>query len=82
MCSYREKKSEPQELMQLEGYTVDYSDPQPGVVCLPDEHCSSSNCWKHFWGFGAEFEQVGKIDLLIIFGALGLNLNKKEKFIY
>ncbi|XP_048864815.1 calcium-dependent secretion activator 2-like isoform X1 [Brienomyrus brachyistius] len=30
MCSYREKKSEPQELMQLEGYTVDYSDPQPG----------------------------------------------------
>ncbi|XP_012684903.2 calcium-dependent secretion activator 2 isoform X4 [Clupea harengus] len=31
MCSYREKKSEPQELMQLEGYTVDYSDPQPGL---------------------------------------------------
>uniref|UniRef100_A0A4W5JWC2 Calcium dependent secretion activator 2 n=1 Tax=Hucho hucho TaxID=62062 RepID=A0A4W5JWC2_9TELE len=31
MCSYREKKSEPHELMQLEGYTVDYSDPQPGL---------------------------------------------------
>uniref|UniRef100_A0A667XQF5 Calcium dependent secretion activator 2 n=1 Tax=Myripristis murdjan TaxID=586833 RepID=A0A667XQF5_9TELE len=31
MCSYREKKSEPQELMQLEGYTVDYCDPQPGL---------------------------------------------------
>lgn len=30
MCSYREKKSEPQELMQLEGYTVDYTDPHPG----------------------------------------------------
>ncbi len=30
MCSYREKKSEPQELLQLDGYTVDYSDPQPG----------------------------------------------------
>uniref|UniRef100_H3CYI5 Calcium dependent secretion activator 2 n=1 Tax=Tetraodon nigroviridis TaxID=99883 RepID=H3CYI5_TETNG len=30
MCSYREKKAEPQELMQLEGYTVDYCDPQPG----------------------------------------------------
>uniref|UniRef100_A0A287DA89 Calcium dependent secretion activator 2 n=1 Tax=Ictidomys tridecemlineatus TaxID=43179 RepID=A0A287DA89_ICTTR len=29
MCSYREKKSEPQELMQLEGYTVDYTDPHP-----------------------------------------------------
>uniref|UniRef100_A0A8C7IKS2 Calcium dependent secretion activator 2 n=1 Tax=Oncorhynchus kisutch TaxID=8019 RepID=A0A8C7IKS2_ONCKI len=33
MCSYREKKSEPHELMQLEGYTVDYSDPQPGLDC-------------------------------------------------
>ncbi|XP_054602490.1 calcium-dependent secretion activator 2 isoform X2 [Nothobranchius furzeri] len=31
MCSYREKKAEPQELMQLEGYTVDYCDPQPGL---------------------------------------------------
>ncbi|XP_041442345.1 calcium-dependent secretion activator 2 isoform X7 [Xenopus laevis] len=31
MCNYREKKSEPQELMQLEGYTVDYTDPQPGL---------------------------------------------------
>uniref|UniRef100_A0A6Q2XF11 Calcium dependent secretion activator 2 n=1 Tax=Esox lucius TaxID=8010 RepID=A0A6Q2XF11_ESOLU len=31
MCSYREKKAEPQELMQLDGYTVDYSDPQPGL---------------------------------------------------
>ncbi|XP_066579858.1 calcium-dependent secretion activator 2 isoform X3 [Amia ocellicauda] len=32
MCSYREKKSEPQELMQLEGYTVDYTDPPPGLT--------------------------------------------------
>ncbi|XP_077121070.1 calcium-dependent secretion activator 2 isoform X14 [Ranitomeya variabilis] len=31
MCSYREKKVEPQELMQLEGYTVDYTDPQSGL---------------------------------------------------
>ncbi|XP_058045595.1 calcium-dependent secretion activator 2 isoform X7 [Ahaetulla prasina] len=31
MCSYREKKSEPQELMQLEGYTVDYTSPHPGL---------------------------------------------------
>ncbi|XP_051931388.1 calcium-dependent secretion activator 1 isoform X15 [Hippocampus zosterae] len=31
MCSYREKKSEPQELLQLDGYTVDYSDPQAGL---------------------------------------------------
>ncbi|XP_060723938.1 calcium-dependent secretion activator 1 isoform X7 [Tachysurus vachellii] len=31
MCSYREKKTEPQELLQLDGYTVDYTDPQPGL---------------------------------------------------
>uniref|UniRef100_A0A672H820 Calcium dependent secretion activator 2 n=1 Tax=Salarias fasciatus TaxID=181472 RepID=A0A672H820_SALFA len=31
MCSYREKRAEPQELMQLEGYTVDYCDAQPGL---------------------------------------------------
>lgn len=32
MCSYREKKSEPQELMQLEGYTVDYTAPHTGTL--------------------------------------------------
>lgn len=32
MCSYREKKAEPVELLQLDGYTVDYTDPQPGNV--------------------------------------------------
>uniref|UniRef100_A0A8C2Q3W1 Ca2+-dependent activator protein for secretion a n=1 Tax=Cyprinus carpio TaxID=7962 RepID=A0A8C2Q3W1_CYPCA len=31
MCSYREKKAEPVELLQLDGYTVDYTDPQPGL---------------------------------------------------
>ncbi|KAM5172804.1 calcium-dependent secretion activator 2 isoform 2-T2 [Mantella aurantiaca] len=31
MCSYREKKAEPQELMQLEGYTVDFTEPQSGL---------------------------------------------------
>ncbi|XP_049578299.1 calcium-dependent secretion activator 2 isoform X6 [Syngnathus scovelli] len=31
MCSYRKKKPEPQKLMQLEGYTVDYCQPQPGL---------------------------------------------------
>lgn len=31
MCSYREKKAEPVELLQLDGYTVDYTDPQPGI---------------------------------------------------
>ncbi|TRY58227.1 hypothetical protein DNTS_008568 [Danionella cerebrum] len=28
---YREKKAEPVELLQLDGYTVDYTDPQPGL---------------------------------------------------
>ncbi|CAG0888772.1 unnamed protein product [Darwinula stevensoni] len=27
MCSYREKKSEPTEMMQLDGYTIDYIEP-------------------------------------------------------
>ncbi|CAG5984424.1 unnamed protein product [Menidia menidia] len=31
MCSYREKKTEPVDLLQLDGYTVDYTDPQPGL---------------------------------------------------
>uniref|UniRef100_A0A6Q2WUM1 Ca2+-dependent activator protein for secretion a n=1 Tax=Esox lucius TaxID=8010 RepID=A0A6Q2WUM1_ESOLU len=31
MCSYREKKAEPVELLQLDGYTVDYTDPQSGL---------------------------------------------------
>ncbi|XP_056131109.1 calcium-dependent secretion activator 1 isoform X11 [Lampris incognitus] len=31
MCSYREKKAEPVDLLQLDGYTVDYTDPQPGL---------------------------------------------------
>lgn len=41
MCSYREKKSEPQELMQLEGYTVDYTDPHPGNSKLCHFLCHS-----------------------------------------
>lgn len=34
MCSYRQKKAEPQELMQMEGYTVDYCNPQTGTETL------------------------------------------------
>lgn len=34
MCSYREKKSEPTEMMQLDGYTVDYVEPVLGIVCV------------------------------------------------
>ena len=30
MCSYREKKHDPTEMMQLEGFTVDYCEPLQG----------------------------------------------------
>uniref|UniRef100_A0A663N7Y0 Calcium dependent secretion activator 2 n=1 Tax=Athene cunicularia TaxID=194338 RepID=A0A663N7Y0_ATHCN len=48
MCSYREKKSEPQELMQLEGYTVDYTAPHTdtdrGQKHGMDEFISANPC--------------------------------------
>lgn len=31
MCSYKEKKSEPSEMMQLDGYTVDYIEAASGM---------------------------------------------------
>ena len=31
MASYREKKSDPSEIMQLDGFTVDYCDNQPDL---------------------------------------------------
>ena len=34
MCSYREKKPDPTEMMQLEGYTVDYFEPRQGKKVL------------------------------------------------
>jgi len=30
MCSYKEKKTEPSEMQQLDGYTVDYIEPASG----------------------------------------------------
>uniref|UniRef100_A0A4W5NSR6 Ca2+-dependent activator protein for secretion b n=1 Tax=Hucho hucho TaxID=62062 RepID=A0A4W5NSR6_9TELE len=45
---YREKKSEPQELLQLDGYTVDYTDPQPDADRAQkhgmDEFISANPC--------------------------------------
>ena len=32
MASYKERKSEPLEIMPLDGYTVDYCDPQTGKL--------------------------------------------------
>ena len=34
MCSYRERKPDPTEMMQLDGFTVDYCEPQPGNAPL------------------------------------------------
>ena len=31
MCSYQERKSEPHEMVQLDGFTVDYSESEPGL---------------------------------------------------
>uniref|UniRef100_A0A8C1WVV7 Ca2+-dependent activator protein for secretion a n=1 Tax=Cyprinus carpio TaxID=7962 RepID=A0A8C1WVV7_CYPCA len=48
MCSYREKKAEPVELLQLDGYTVDYTDPQPDADRAQkhgmDEFISANPC--------------------------------------
>lgn len=30
LCSYQDRKSEPNEMMQLDGFTVDYTEPEPG----------------------------------------------------
>ena len=33
ICSYKEMKSDPSEMMQLDGYTVDYIEPAGGKPC-------------------------------------------------
>ncbi len=43
MCSYREKKPEPTELMQLDGYTVDYCESMDGRKLI-QSHTSSRYC--------------------------------------
>ena len=32
ICSYKEMKSDPSEMMQLDGYTVDYIEPAGGEI--------------------------------------------------
>lgn len=48
MCSYREKKPDPTEMMQLDGFTVDYCEQVPGLspfsLTLPSERWSLSFC--------------------------------------
>jgi hypothetical protein len=37
MCTYKEKKSEPAEMMQLDGYTVDYIEAASGECSFFDD---------------------------------------------
>uniref|UniRef100_A0A8B9TA70 MHD1 domain-containing protein n=1 Tax=Anas platyrhynchos TaxID=8839 RepID=A0A8B9TA70_ANAPL len=64
MCSYREKKAEPQELLQLDGYTVDYTDPQPDADRAQkhgmDEFISSNPC---NFDHASLFEMVQRLTL-------------------
>uniref|UniRef100_A0A8B9LJ54 Ca2+-dependent activator protein for secretion b n=1 Tax=Astyanax mexicanus TaxID=7994 RepID=A0A8B9LJ54_ASTMX len=64
MCSYREKKSEPQELLQLDGYTVDYTDPQPDADRAQkhgmDEFISANPC---SFDHASLFEMVQRLTL-------------------
>ena len=34
ICSYKEKKSEPSEMLQMDGYTVDYIEPAGGPYMM------------------------------------------------
>ncbi len=38
MCSYKEKKSEPTEMLQLDGYTVDYIEAASGKIIIYKRH--------------------------------------------
>ena len=47
MCSYREKKPDPAEMMQLDGYTVDYTESMGGTRHQPSCHqlsCHQLSC--------------------------------------
>uniref|UniRef100_A0A4W5KCP7 Ca2+-dependent activator protein for secretion a n=1 Tax=Hucho hucho TaxID=62062 RepID=A0A4W5KCP7_9TELE len=64
MCSYREKKAEPVELLQLDGYTVDYTDPQPDADRAQkhgmDEFISANPC---SFDHSSLFEMVQRLTL-------------------
>lgn len=43
LCTYKEKKTEPAEMMQLDGYTVDYIEPASGKLRITIESRLSPN---------------------------------------
>lgn len=59
MCTYKEKKSEPSEMMQLDGFTVDYIEAASGTFCIshlnrPEIYVlllSFSYCYYHHFHF-------------------------------
>lgn len=44
MCSYRDKKAKPTEMLQLDGYTVDYIEPPTDLIM---EHCTDLTTNEH-----------------------------------
>ena len=51
ICSYKEKKSDPSEMMQLDGYTVDYIEPAGGKShaipqCAPVNFDPNQKFWR------------------------------------
>lgn len=45
MCSYRERKADPTEILQLDGFTVDYCEPIEGSFSI--EYLFFSNEYSH-----------------------------------
>ena len=46
ICSYKEKKSEPSEMLQMDGYTVDYIEPAGGQYLLRQSQAGNRNTHK------------------------------------
>ena len=61
MCSYREKKSEPTEMMQLDGYTVDYIEAVSGIFCI----VCIDKCYKMLYWTWYETFRVLVLDLYV-----------------
>jgi hypothetical protein len=51
MCDFREKKSKPNEMLQLDGYTVDYIEPPTDLIM---EHCSEITSNEHAHHHGGQ----------------------------
>ena len=53
ICSYKEKKSEPSEMLQMDGYTVDYIEPAGGQYLL--RQCQAGNRNTHKTDYQKEY---------------------------